>query len=180
VLGIGWPGYRNFPEVNLRFYVTQDYERGVCFVKEYVPQRLVALLARQLYNEPYEAMPKMASQIDMDETTLTASYAFGAFSCSIEAINTPFTPDEHTLEHALKEQKWGFGKTKSGLLLRYEVLHPVWQIYPINHYNLDVDFAKLYGDCWSFLNQQEPFHLTLARGSRISVTSLATNRSPSP
>src|SRR5215468_781631 len=42
VLGVPWPGYRNFPEVNLRFYVRHGEQRGVVFVREFVPLRLVA------------------------------------------------------------------------------------------------------------------------------------------
>src|SRR4051812_46531123 len=57
VLGIPWPGYRNFPELNLRFYVRQGNERGVVFVREIVEQRLVAWLARCWYNEPYRVAP---------------------------------------------------------------------------------------------------------------------------
>ena len=57
VLGIGWPGYRNFAELNLRFYVRQGEQRGVVFIREFVPQRLVAWMARWLYNEPYLAAP---------------------------------------------------------------------------------------------------------------------------
>src|SRR5882762_9370980 len=53
VLGIPWPGYRNFPELNLRFYVRQGNERGVVFIREYVAKRLVAWIARVIYNEPY-------------------------------------------------------------------------------------------------------------------------------
>src|SRR6516165_9719726 len=34
VLGVGWPGHRNFPEVNLRFYVRNGLDRGVVFVRE--------------------------------------------------------------------------------------------------------------------------------------------------
>src|SRR6516225_5763311 len=57
VLGVPWPGYRNFPEINLRFYVRRGDERGVVFLREFVPKRLVAWLARLLYNEPYLAAP---------------------------------------------------------------------------------------------------------------------------
>src|SRR4051794_41098406 len=47
VLGVPWPGYRNFPEINLRFYVRRPlpdggFERGVMFVREFVPQWFVA------------------------------------------------------------------------------------------------------------------------------------------
>ena len=57
VLGVKWPGFTAFPEINLRFYVRHGDRRGVQFVKELVPSRWVAFLARALYNEPYQAYP---------------------------------------------------------------------------------------------------------------------------
>src|SRR6516165_5771072 len=45
VLGVPWPGYRNFTELNLRFYVRHGGDRGVVFVREFVPHHLVAWLA---------------------------------------------------------------------------------------------------------------------------------------
>src|SRR5438128_2711596 len=77
VLGIPWPGHRNFPEVNLRFYVCHGSQRGVTFIREYVPRRLVAWLARLLYNEPYVAVP-MRSQADAGPERLTVTYEFFA------------------------------------------------------------------------------------------------------
>src|SRR3954466_2077062 len=52
VLGVSWPGYRAFPEINLRFYVRHGDTRGVSFIGEIVPKRFIAWLARSLYNEP--------------------------------------------------------------------------------------------------------------------------------
>ena len=46
VFGVPWPGYRNFGELNLRFYLRQGEQRGVAFIREFVPQRLVAWMAR--------------------------------------------------------------------------------------------------------------------------------------
>src|SRR5687767_14202762 len=45
VLGVSWPGYRAFPEWNLRIYVRRGDQRGVCFVLEFVPSRFVASVA---------------------------------------------------------------------------------------------------------------------------------------
>src|SRR6266566_2088670 len=67
VLGIGWPGYRDFAELNLRFYVRHGDERGVVFIREFVPQRLVAWVARWLYNEPYLAAPITAERQESAE-----------------------------------------------------------------------------------------------------------------
>ena len=51
--GVPWPGFTRFPEVNLRFYVREGDRRGVVFIAELVPSRVVTVLARLLYNEPY-------------------------------------------------------------------------------------------------------------------------------
>jgi len=48
VRGVAWPGLRDFPEVNLRFYVREGDRRGVVFIRELVPSRAVALVARLL------------------------------------------------------------------------------------------------------------------------------------
>ena len=58
VLGLSIPGHRDFPEVNLRFYVRrwtgEEWRRGVVFVKELVPRWAIAWTARRLYGERYE------------------------------------------------------------------------------------------------------------------------------
>jgi uncharacterized protein len=50
VLGAAVPWHENFEEVNLRFYVRRkvgaEWRRGVVFVKEIVPRRLIAWTAR--------------------------------------------------------------------------------------------------------------------------------------
>ncbi len=55
------PFHRNFDEVNLRFYVRREMpdgeiRRGVCFVRELVPRRSIASIARRAYQEPYIAV----------------------------------------------------------------------------------------------------------------------------
>ena len=75
VLGVPWPGFRNFPEINLRFYVRRGEERGVVFIRELVPQPLVAWVARTLYNEPYVAVP-MENTAEDTQDALTMTYRF--------------------------------------------------------------------------------------------------------
>ncbi|HTO08358.1 MAG TPA: DUF2071 domain-containing protein, partial [Myxococcota bacterium] len=61
VLGVPVPYHVDFDEVNLRFYVRRksgaDWRRGVVFVKEIVPRRAIALVARVAYAENYVAHP---------------------------------------------------------------------------------------------------------------------------
>ena len=57
VMGIKWPGFINFEEVNLRYYIKyfdgEKWRRGVGFISEIVPQFLVAGMANLFYNEHY-------------------------------------------------------------------------------------------------------------------------------
>ena len=56
VLGVPWPGYRNFPELNLRFYVRHGGDRGVIFVREIVSERLVAWLRGRSITNPIASL----------------------------------------------------------------------------------------------------------------------------
>jgi uncharacterized protein YqjF (DUF2071 family) len=172
VLGIPWPGYRNFPEVNLRFYVRRGDQRGVTFLREFVPHRLIAGLARWLYNEPYVAVP-MRSQASDEPERLTVAYEFfaaGRWNAVTATGGKPtFQPPEDSPEHFFKEHHWGFGVSRSGRTLRYAVSHPVWSVHPVRDYHIDVAWAEVYGPEWAFLGQVSPAFTALAVGSQIAV-----------
>src|ERR1700693_399762 len=57
------PMHANFEEVNLRFYVRRqvgsEVRRGVAFIRELVPRRAIAFVARTFYHEKYTALPIM-------------------------------------------------------------------------------------------------------------------------
>jgi len=139
VLGVPWPGYRNFAELNLRFYVHRKLpdgteERGVQFVREFVPLRLVAWMARFLYNEPYLAAPLTATrQEDGEKIILDYRLRFAGreHRISVTGGKPAFRPAETSDEHFFKEHRWGFGTTRSGQGMRYEVDHPAWDVYPV-------------------------------------------------
>ena len=62
MLGLPIPRHRDFEEVNLRFYVRESTRMtvggaGWCFVRELVPRRAIAFVARAFYGEPYLAVP---------------------------------------------------------------------------------------------------------------------------
>ncbi len=172
VLGIGWPGFRHFPEWNLRIYVTYRGQRGVCFVREFVPQRFICWVARTIYNEPYYPA-RMSMAIDDKPDALTATYTVdvGGKVHSLTATGTKpaVRPGPDSLEHFFKEHSWGFGRTHKGKLLRYEVNHPEWDVYPVTDFTADVDWAKLYGPAWAEMNGAEPASVVLAAGSAVSV-----------
>jgi uncharacterized protein len=172
VLGVAWPGYRNFGELNLRYYVRLGEERGVVFIREFVPQRLVAWIARYLYNEPYFAAPITATKESSDSAVkmhYCLHFAGRDHHIHVTGAKPPVRPADDSLEHFFKEHKWGFGVTRGGRPLRYEVAHPVWDVFPVREYRLDFDFGAVYGPEWGFLNQATPCSTVLAAGSDIAV-----------
>jgi uncharacterized protein YqjF (DUF2071 family) len=176
VLGIHWPGFVNFPELNLRFYVRHKDElgehRGVVFVREFVPQRLVAWMARLFYNEPYQGVP-MISQVSKTPNTITLDHAItlGGRQHTLQVIARcqPFRPATDSTEHFFKEHQWGFGISRRGKLIRYQVSHPEWDVYPVESFKLDWDFKTVYGPRFASLQQMQPMSVVFAVGSSVQV-----------
>jgi uncharacterized protein YqjF (DUF2071 family) len=172
VLGIGWPGFRCFPEWNLRFYVRHGEQRGVCFVREFVPRWLVATLARVLYNEPYRSAPmRMEVHDTPDSVTVTYEVTWGGRLHRLHAVGAKpaFHPASDSVEHFFKEHSWGFGTSRGGELLRYQVSHPEWDVYPVREFTAEVDWGVLYGPEWSGMQKTLPTSVVLAVGSPVTV-----------
>jgi uncharacterized protein YqjF (DUF2071 family) len=170
VRGVSWPWH--FPEINLRFYVRQGQERGVVFIREFIPSRFVAWAARTLYNEPYRATP-MTSRIEDGPSTLTAAHELlwqgRTHSLSVTGDKPGTVPAKDSIEHFFKEHRWGFGTDRRGRLICYEVEHPTWMVYPVRSFEVRADFGSLYGAEWAFLIGEAPYSVVLAEGSRIAV-----------
>lgn len=173
VAGVGWPGFRDFAELNLRFYVRRGDDRGVVFVREVVPQRLVAWLARTLYNEPYVAAPLVAERQDGDGThgmRYTLDWAGRQHVLSVVADAETFRPAADSVEHFFKEHRWGFGVSRDGRTIRYEVEHAPWDVHRVRSSTIDLDFGAVYGDEWAFLGAAAPLSTVLAVGSPVRVS----------
>jgi uncharacterized protein YqjF (DUF2071 family) len=176
VMGIRWPGFVNFPEINLRFYVRcpdgVNSNRGVCFVREFVRQRTVATLARWIYNEPY-AVASMQSRVQISSQIISVEHKIKlrgvAHSVQVVASADPICPTVGSVECFFKDQQWGYGTSSKGRLICYSVLHPTWQIYPIRSFKLDWDWTAVYGPYWASLQNMQPMSVMLAAGSAVEV-----------
>lgn len=172
VLGIPWPGFVNFPEINLRFYVRHGGERGVCFVREFVPSRIVAGIARLVYNEPYSSAG-MSHSVEKTDGVIHARYtaARGDAKLAIEcqALDEPSTPSAESREHFFKEHELGVGRDRAGRLLTYRVSHPVWRVFPIQKVTARLNWATLYAPDFEILQGRDPDSACFAEGSEIAV-----------
>lgn len=173
VKGIAWPGFREFPEVNLRFYARRGSERGVVFVREYVPSRVVSWVARRVYNEPYERAA-MTSRIHHTMDGLEVKHTLereGKKSRIIVSATKepPLLPESDGWESFFIDQEWGFGKGRLGETVRYRVVHPRWLVYKVEWAEVHVDWARLYGGAWACLKGRKPCSTILAEGSEVAV-----------
>jgi len=118
VLGWSVPFHRDFEEVNLRFYVrrkTDDgWRRGVVFIKEIVPRRAIAAVARLAYNEHYVAMA-MRHVIETEAGSLAREGAveYGWRSGSswsrlrVGTVGAPRAPVAGSAEAFITDHYWG-------------------------------------------------------------------------
>lgn len=172
VWGIPWPGFRAFPEINLRFYVKRGERRGVVFIREFVPRPAVAWLARAIYNEPYLVAPidsGAAAEPSAVVTTRRLRWRGRTHAIEVTGSRPAVRPAADSPEHFFKEHQWGFGRDRRGHTLVYEVRHPAWDVYPVRSWNLDFDWAQVYGSPWGFLSAEKPASVLLAAGSTVSV-----------
>ncbi len=174
VMGLFWPGYVDFPEINLRFYVREEgsERRGVVFVRELVRSAFVAQVARRWYNEPY-SKARIAERVERDGDTVRVGYEFavdgGVGRMAVEADAEAVVPPEDSAEHWFKEHQWGYGVTRGGRALRYEVRHPVWACHRVRSAAIDVDWGRVYGGEWAGMRGAEPVGVVLAAGSGVEV-----------
>lgn len=178
VLGFSVPLHRDFDEVNLRFYVRAEASgqarRGVVFIREIVPRRAIALMARLAYNEPYIAVPmRSATPAQHDSEPGRVEYAWrsaaGWNRLSLEAADEPAVPQDESEEEFITEHYWGYTRQRDGGTVEYEVAHPRWRVWRSLESSLECDVSEVYGEEFAETLAAEPSSAFLAEGSEITV-----------
>jgi uncharacterized protein YqjF (DUF2071 family) len=169
------PLHRDFEEVNLRFYVRRKsadtWRRGVVFVRELVPRRAIALVARAFYGERYLALP-MKHKIEHVGGSLSVEYSwrwgkkweFLRMNASGEAQSIPIG------SHAefITEHYWGYTCVREGCS-EYRVKHPRWKVWNAANLEFNADVAALYGEKFAKTLSQQHRSAFIADGSAITV-----------
>lgn len=176
VRGIRFPFHRTFEEVNLRFYVRYkeagQWKRGVVFIKEIVPRRLISFVANTLYGEKYACLP-MRHHWANGNGQLAVEYYWkvkGQWD-HLKAIASSHAGfyAEGTEENFITEHYWGYTSLRNGRTGEYQVAHPQWRIHQVLHYNIKCSAGTLYGPAFADALQQPPRSVFLAEGSGVSV-----------
>ena len=175
------PCHRDFDEVNLRFYVRRrgedgSWRRAVVFVRELVPRRAIALVARWFYNEPYLAVP-MKHEIQMAGAAQgqpgRAAYAWRLADrwhrLEVRTHGSPFMPDPTSEAAFITEHYWGYTVQRDGGSKEYRVDHPPWQVWEADGAQFECDVQAVYGAGFAECLKVEPRSAFLAEGSAVTV-----------
>ncbi|MGA9779484.1 MAG: YqjF family protein [Limisphaerales bacterium] len=177
VRGIPILSHRNFEEVNLRFYVRRKagdgWRRGVVFIKELVPRRAVAFVARKFFNENYYASP-MAHHIEnVQEEVKSASFFWWPNgrenSLKVTVRGHPRPLVDGSLPEFIAGHYWGYAKQRDGSTMEYHVEHPRWKIWETQAAECHCDAADLYDEPFRGLFSCPPVSAFLADGSEVKV-----------
>ena len=178
VMGLPIPFHRNFDEVNLRFYVRRKAEdgwrRGVVFVKELVPRRAIAWVARTLYGENYHAVP-MRHAITEPAGPKPGSVSYEwmmdgrwhGLKAGIEG--EPRAARKGSEARFITEHYWGYAGDADRPTVEYEVQHPSWRLWDATWSKLEIDAEAVYGAEFVDALSQEPSSAFVAEGSAIAV-----------
>ena len=177
--GFRVPFHGEFEEVILRFYVRRIDEtglqkRGVVFIKELVPRFALSFVAKTFYEENYSTV-RMQHEWLHAGVNLSVIYRWRDKRLWHEMQVSAFSESQPirigSEEEFFTEHYWGYTKLRDGGTSQYEVLHPRWQIYPVEQFTINVAFGQIYGDAFSGLNDRQPDSVLLAEGSEVVVRS---------
>ncbi len=172
VMGVPAWGWRNFPEVNLRFYIRRknegEWRRGVGFVAEVTPHRVVEWVARSVYGEPYQTWP-MQAEVGEERTEYRIRMRDGWTGMGARPMGSWMAPDPEARETFFIEHYWGYTQLSETETSEYEVTHPTWRVRGAELDRFDLDVAKLYGPEWVDALARPPDSVVLAEGSEIAV-----------
>ena len=172
LFGASIPFHRDFPEVNLRFYVRREVEgeirRGVVFIKEIVPRHAVTWVARTFYNENYVTLP-MREEITADSYRYEWRSKGTWYRLSVETRGDWNVPDLDSEASFVAEHYWGYAAQRDESTLEYEVEHPRWRMAKADQVEYACDVAGLYGEEFVEALSREPVSAFMAEGSEVVV-----------
>ncbi|MEO8762594.1 MAG: DUF2071 domain-containing protein [Bacteroidia bacterium] len=171
---IPWLG--TFEEINLRFYVTRkvgnETKRGVVFINETVPYKIVAWLANKLYKEHYTVISTQHNW-NINSQVKRISYRWllnnNWNDIYVDALTEKTPIINGSFEEFIFEHYYGYTKINNTTTEEYRINHPRWMINKVNGYATNCDFSNMYGNDFQFLSKTTPASVFLAEGSAVEV-----------
>ncbi len=177
VAGVPIPFHRSFEQINLRFYVRRErpegWRRGAVFLREVVPRRAMASIARWLYNESFVACPTRSAQVAEDgDRRVEYGWRHAGKWLTVGATRTgdPVLPGAGSAEELITERYCGYSSQRDGGTLEYRLEHPQWRVWPTSAHVTDGDFRAFYGpELGAALASSAPTSALIAEGSPVQL-----------
>ncbi len=178
VKGVSLPGLRTFPQVNLRFYVRRpvpsgDDRKGVVFIREIVPRRLIAHVARIAYNEPFVALPMdfrgaldpgRGGRVEYRWRRRGARFALGATVAGAARAAAAGSESRFVTEHY-----WGYARQRDGGTLEFRVTRPRWDTWDPERHRLSGPWSSIYGSGLGDVLSGAAHSVLAAAGSEVEI-----------
>lgn len=183
VCGIPMPFYRNFPEINLRFYVRRkiagEWRRGVVFIKEIIPHRFPAWIARTVFRENFHVMPvrlslgkRLGKRLEKADDRI--SYQWGKGNVIAGKLHDYLKGWERdTEEEFIGDNFWAYKKVNDRKTLEFRVTHRAWKMCKLDEVKVEIDFEALYGVDFGAAVKKcggKPTSVFYVDGSQVEVT----------
>jgi uncharacterized protein len=178
VMGLKVPGHVDFEEVNFRFYAktqgAEGWKHGIVFVNQLVRKPLIGASANATYLEHYKVMP-MKYNWHHGNGEWRVSYSFKKEEednwsfINLNAEDRPLPMTEGSKEEFLNMRLFAYNRITEQQTMEFGVEHPKWELYPVKDFQLDVDFGKVFGERWAFMNGMEPESVYLAEGAPVKI-----------
>lgn len=173
ICGIPMPLYRNFPEINLRIYVKRmvdgEWRRGVVFIKEIIPHKFPAWIARTVFKENFHVMP-----VSFEMTENQVSYEWGEGNVLAGKLRDEFMDwEEGSEEKFIGSNFWAFKKVNEEMTLEFRVAHTPWRMKFLENLEVSFDFETLYGAGFAAAIAKyggKPTSVFYVDGSQVEVT----------
>jgi uncharacterized protein len=179
VMRVPVPFYRNYEQVNLRFYVrrqsNEGWKRGTVFIKQIVPKRAIALVAQRMYQEKFVAMPMshtfetLHSPDQPRRVSYQWAYRGNWNRMSVQVSGEPTLPSPGSPEEFVAEHYWGYNKRSDGTTLEYQVERSPWRLWKAEQAELVCDAASIYGPEFEESLKGPPASAFLAEDSDVVV-----------
>ena len=173
ILGIKIPFYRDFPEINLRFYVKRkvegEWRRGVVFVREIVPCRIPALIANIVFRENFFIRPLRCQRA---ETHLSYCWTEDGVNQRMETDthNEVQEPEVGTLIEHIIDHYWAYKKLDETTTGEFQVTRRPWRVHKCPDARINVDLGQTYGEKWAGVLEYTPSCIFYVDGSAVGVS----------
>jgi len=128
------PGLSNFPEINLRTYVTAEGRPGIWFFSLDAHSRIAVRLARATFHLPYfdaeMSCHAAGNEVEYRSVRTHRGAPLAEFAARYSPVGEPFESNKASIESFLTERYCLYSADGRGNVRRGEIHHHPWPLQP--------------------------------------------------